>query len=66
MYVFTFPCFSDDAHSVELTQFKEQFKSHLRELVRPVSQTLAKVTKSYKMLQLHSHFVRLYMVNILY
>ncbi|XP_070766165.1 centromere protein N [Enoplosus armatus] len=27
----------DDAHSVELTQFKEQFKSHLSELVRHVS-----------------------------
>ena len=28
---------ADDAHSVELTQFKEQFKSHLGELVRHVS-----------------------------
>ncbi|KAM9366388.1 centromere protein N [Symphorus nematophorus] len=34
----------DDAHSVELTQFREQFKSHLRELVRPVSIKIKKHT----------------------
>lgn len=33
-----FSVFADDAHSVELTHFKEQFKSHLSELARPVSQ----------------------------
>lgn len=37
MYVYISLCFPDDANSIELTQFKEQFKSHLRELVRPVS-----------------------------
>ena len=44
-----FLCFPDDADSVELMQFKEQFKSHLRELVRHVSQIflLTQVTKSY-------------------
>lgn len=35
------PFFPDDAHSVELIQFKEQFKSHLRELVRHVSETFS-------------------------
>ncbi|XP_071344855.1 centromere protein N [Trachinotus anak] len=34
----------DDAHSVELTQFKEQFKSHLSELVRHVSVKIKKHT----------------------
>ncbi|XP_035507950.1 centromere protein N [Morone saxatilis] len=34
----------DDACSVELTQFKEQFKSHLSELVRPVSVKIKKHT----------------------
>ncbi|XP_041653504.1 centromere protein N [Cheilinus undulatus] len=34
----------DDAHSVELTQFKEQFRSHLRELVRHVSIKIKKHT----------------------
>ncbi|XP_035008340.1 centromere protein N [Hippoglossus stenolepis] len=34
----------DDAHSVELTQFKEQFKSHLGELVRHVSVKIKKHT----------------------
>ncbi|XP_039986893.1 centromere protein N [Xiphias gladius] len=34
----------DDAHSVELTQFKEQFKSHLRELVNHVSLKIKKHT----------------------
>ncbi|XP_031169991.1 centromere protein N [Sander lucioperca] len=34
----------DDAHSVELTQFKEQFKSHLRELIRHVSVKIKKHT----------------------
>lgn len=34
----------DDAHSVELTQFKEQFKSHLRELIRHVSIKIKKHT----------------------
>lgn len=34
----------DDAHSVELTQFKEQFKSHLRHLVRHVSVKIKKHT----------------------
>ncbi|GLD58377.1 centromere protein N [Lates japonicus] len=34
----------DDAHSVELTQFKEQFKSHLSELVRQVSVKIKKHT----------------------
>ncbi|XP_008292976.1 centromere protein N [Stegastes partitus] len=34
----------DDAHSVELTQFKEQFKSHLSELVRHVSIKIKKHT----------------------
>ncbi|XP_036951677.1 centromere protein N isoform X1 [Acanthopagrus latus] len=34
----------DDANSIELTQFKEQFKSHLRELVRPVSIKIKKHT----------------------
>ncbi|XP_037344303.2 centromere protein N [Pungitius pungitius] len=34
----------DDAQSVELTQFKEQFKSHLRELVRNVSIKIKKHT----------------------
>ncbi|XP_041797085.1 centromere protein N [Chelmon rostratus] len=34
----------DDAHSVELTQFKEQFKAHLSELVRPVSVKIKKHT----------------------
>ncbi|KAM7014945.1 centromere protein N [Tautogolabrus adspersus] len=34
----------DDAHCVELTQFKEQFKSHLRELVRHVSVKIKKHT----------------------
>ncbi|XP_056268031.1 centromere protein N isoform X2 [Pseudoliparis swirei] len=33
-----------DAHSVELIQFKEQFKSHLRELVRHVSIKIKKHT----------------------
>ncbi|XP_010740018.3 centromere protein N [Larimichthys crocea] len=32
----------DDAHSVELTHFKEQFKSHLSELARPVSVKMKK------------------------
>uniref|UniRef100_A0A8C9YK76 Centromere protein N n=1 Tax=Sander lucioperca TaxID=283035 RepID=A0A8C9YK76_SANLU len=36
--------FLDDAHSVELTQFKEQFKSHLRELIRHVSVKIKKHT----------------------
>ncbi|XP_039866980.1 centromere protein N [Simochromis diagramma] len=34
----------DDAHSVELTQFKEQFKSHLSELIRHVSIKIKKHT----------------------
>ncbi|XP_059208783.1 centromere protein N [Centropristis striata] len=34
----------DDAHSVELTQFKDQFKSHLSELVRTVSIKMKKHT----------------------
>ncbi|KAM6950002.1 centromere protein N [Lycodopsis pacificus] len=34
----------DDAHSVELMQFKEQFKSHLKELVRHVSIKIKKHT----------------------
>uniref|UniRef100_G3PTZ5 Centromere protein N n=1 Tax=Gasterosteus aculeatus aculeatus TaxID=481459 RepID=G3PTZ5_GASAC len=34
----------DDAKSVDLTQFKEQFKSHLRELVRNVSIKMKKHT----------------------
>ncbi|XP_005805033.1 centromere protein N isoform X1 [Xiphophorus maculatus] len=34
----------DDAHSVELMQFKEQFKSHLRELQRNVSVKIKKHT----------------------
>ncbi|XP_022600571.1 centromere protein N [Seriola dumerili] len=34
----------DDAHSVELMQFKEQFKSHLSELVRHVSVKIKKHT----------------------
>ncbi|PWA17161.1 hypothetical protein CCH79_00010485, partial [Gambusia affinis] len=34
----------DDAHSVELMQFKEQFKSHLRELKRNVSVKIKKHT----------------------
>ncbi|XP_068586812.1 centromere protein N [Cebidichthys violaceus] len=34
----------DDAHSVELMQFKEQFKSHLKELVRHVSIKMKKHT----------------------
>ncbi|XP_040889677.1 centromere protein N [Toxotes jaculatrix] len=34
----------DDAHSVELMQFKEQFKSHLGELVRHVSVKIKKHT----------------------
>ncbi|KAF0043272.1 hypothetical protein F2P81_004609 [Scophthalmus maximus] len=34
----------DDAHSLELTQFKEQFKSHLSELVRHVSVKIKKHT----------------------
>lgn len=34
----------DDAHSVELTQFKERFKCHLSELVRPVSIKIKKHT----------------------
>ncbi|KAM4593676.1 centromere protein N isoform 2-T2 [Odontesthes bonariensis] len=34
----------DDAHSVELTQFKEQFKSHLGELIRNVSVKIKKHT----------------------
>nr|XP_046241303.1 centromere protein N [Scatophagus argus] len=34
----------DDAHSVELTQFKEQFKAHLRELMRLVSVKIKKHT----------------------
>uniref|UniRef100_A0A3Q3WZR0 Uncharacterized protein n=1 Tax=Mola mola TaxID=94237 RepID=A0A3Q3WZR0_MOLML len=34
----------DDAHTVELTQLKEQFKSHLSELVRPVSVKIKKHT----------------------
>ncbi|XP_042344343.1 centromere protein N [Plectropomus leopardus] len=34
----------DDAHSVELTQFKEQFKAHLKELVRNVSVKIKKHT----------------------
>ncbi|XP_029281365.1 centromere protein N isoform X2 [Cottoperca gobio] len=34
----------DDAQSVELTQFKEQFKSHIRELVRQVSVKMKKHT----------------------
>uniref|UniRef100_A0A669DNE7 Centromere protein N n=1 Tax=Oreochromis niloticus TaxID=8128 RepID=A0A669DNE7_ORENI len=33
-----------DAHSVELTQFKEQFKSHLSELIRHVSIKIKKHT----------------------
>lgn len=37
--VFVLLHLEDDMHSVELTQFKEQFKSHLSELVRPVSST---------------------------
>uniref|UniRef100_A0A3B5K9D9 Centromere protein N n=1 Tax=Takifugu rubripes TaxID=31033 RepID=A0A3B5K9D9_TAKRU len=32
----------DDVHFVELTQFKEQFKAHLRELVKPVSVKIKK------------------------
>lgn len=40
------PCFSDDAQSVELTQFKEQFKSHLTELMKPVSTTATWLTKT--------------------
>ncbi|XP_068438290.1 centromere protein N isoform X2 [Clinocottus analis] len=34
----------DDANAVELTQFKEQFKSHLRELVKHVSVKIKKDT----------------------
>ncbi|XP_069030268.1 centromere protein N [Embiotoca jacksoni] len=34
----------DDAHAIELTQFKEQFKSHLAELIRPVSVKIKKHT----------------------
>lgn len=34
----------DDAQSVELTQFKEQFKSHLTELMKPVSLKIKKHT----------------------
>ncbi|KAM6943384.1 centromere protein N [Xenentodon cancila] len=34
----------DDAHTLELTQFKEQFKSHLRELIRHVSVKIKKHT----------------------
>ncbi|CAJ1048809.1 centromere protein N [Xyrichtys novacula] len=34
----------DDANSVELTQFKEQFKSHLKQLVRHISLKMKKHT----------------------
>lgn len=39
-------CFSDDAQSVELTQFKEQFKTHLTELMKPVSTTSTWLTNT--------------------
>uniref|UniRef100_I3JDW2 Centromere protein N n=2 Tax=Oreochromis niloticus TaxID=8128 RepID=I3JDW2_ORENI len=43
-YVFQLMDPQDDAHSVELTQFKEQFKSHLSELIRHVSIKIKKHT----------------------
>ncbi|KAG7230215.1 hypothetical protein INR49_012348 [Caranx melampygus] len=43
-YAFQLTDPEDDAHSVELMQFKEQFKSHLSELVRHVSLKIKKHT----------------------
>lgn len=62
--------FLDDAHSVELTQFKEQFKSHLRELIRHVSQIflLAQVTNitNFTVLSFERHCMGLFVFNIQY
>ena len=37
-------CVSDDAHSVDMSNFKEQFKVHLTELIRHVRTNPSKIS----------------------